>query len=250
MYGNEQMQYRMQIEWNEKTTEWFRRASAFTGFHRNLSEILLRHLDGSRTICDLGCGAGMIDFHLAEHMEEIACVDCVPEVINLLNREIHEKSIHNMKAYCADIDQYSGLWDSCIMLFVGTATKNIGKYLGLCKEKLLVVDRGGCRESLTAGEKARAYHSLLPMINDFLGSGIRCSMTTHTLEYGQPLSSLEEAYEYVTFYRKNPINMTVTDYIRENLVKTDHIEYPYYLPYQKNFGVVEIRKDENLHLLS
>ena len=248
MYSSAQ-QYRMLIKWNACTTDWFRRASEYTGFHKKLSGILLSKMEGAKTVCDLGCGAGMIDFYLAERLEQVTCVDRVPEVIQLLKDEIIEKSAGNMQAFCEDMNSLDGIWDTCIMLFVGTATENIGKYLSLCKDKLLIVDRGGCRESLQYGEKVRTYHSLLPMINDFLNSGIRCNMTDYTLEYGQPLTSLKEAYQYVSYYHKNPRNISISEYIKRNIVRTADIKYPYYLPYQKTFGIVEIRKQDNLHLL-
>lgn len=38
--------YQMQIKWNWKTTEWFQRASAYTGFHRKKKEENLHLLCG------------------------------------------------------------------------------------------------------------------------------------------------------------------------------------------------------------
>lgn len=242
--------YHMQIEWNAKTTEWFRRASSYTGFHKKLYHLIEPYFSDSDTICDFGCGAGMIDFYLAKGKREITCVDHVPEVIDILHREIQHRKIHNMKTVCTDYCDVDGTWDSGIMLFVGAEIPDILTCLQKCRKRLLIIDRGGCREKMTESEKTRTYHSLLPMINKFSHSGIVCSFTDHYLEYGQPLKSWQEAKEYIAFYRKNPCGTDISDYLAENLVSTGNDCHPWYLPYHKHFGIIEIKRKDNEHLLS
>lgn len=245
---NSNASYHMQIEWGEQTNKWFTRASEYTGFHRQMADILLADISADETVCDLGCGAGMIDFCLCDKVRKITCVDRVPEAISLINDRIAKKQIDNMETICSDIQNLSGNWDTCIMLFVGIQPSEVSTYLKLCKKRLLIVYRGGCQIHPDLKDRAGRHKSLLPLYNAFLEAGIRCRMQPYSLEYGQPCTDLTDAYNYVTFYHKNPVYMGAMDYIHANMERTYQFPYPYYLPYQKKFGVIEINKKDNLAL--
>jgi cyclopropane fatty-acyl-phospholipid synthase-like methyltransferase len=246
--------YRMQIKWNAKTTEWFQRASEYTGFHDKLAAILMTCLRDCCSVADLGCGAGMIDFKLADSMEQVTCIDREPVVTHLLQKEVMRRQVGNMKVLTADLNQLETqlpdagqgeLWDAAIMLFVNAETVDIRQLLHYVKDKLIIVERGGCINNPYVGERAKKEHSLLPFINHLFSQGIRAHVTDYTLEYGQPITSRKEAWEYVEFYHRNKCNETVEHYLEQNLVQTGDNTYPWYLPHPKHFGVFEIRKSEN-----
>ena len=247
--------YRMQIKWNAKTVEWFRCASEYTGFHKELAKILRKYLVNDRCIADLGCGAGMIDFQLADYMEQITCIDREPVASHLLQKEVEKRQIKNINVLTADLNQleqqmpdaeYGELWDAAFMLFVNAETIDIKKLLHYVKDKLIIVERGGCINNPYVGERAKKEHSLLPFINHLFSKGIRAHVADYTLEYGQPFTSRRDAFEYVQFYHRNKCNETVEHYLEKNLVQTGDKTYPWYLPHLKHFGVFEIKKSENL----
>lgn len=241
--------YRMQIKWNQKTINWFRRAAEYTGFYERLAEILLNQIDKSHSLCDLGCGAGMVDFALHKKIKHITCVDKSSVAIHTVQKKIINSGIQNMDAICEDFLRLQGKWDVVIAIFVGNITDNIKKYLSLCNEKVIIVGRGGCIFNTDVCEKARKEHSLLPSYNQLHEAGINYSVKDYRIEFGQPFINFKEAYEYVELYHKNPYHMTINEYLKKNLLYKEHESYPLYLPYEKYFGVFEIRKDENLHLL-
>ncbi|MCR5666671.1 MAG: class I SAM-dependent methyltransferase [Eubacterium sp.] len=252
---NEQVDsYRMQIKWNAKTTEWFQRASEYTGFHDRLCEILLKKINGARTVADFGCGAGMIDFKLANYVDRVTCIDREPVVTHILQKEIMKKNVDNMEVITTDINtfedeivktQKDGLWDVAIMLFVNAETVDIKHLLKFVKDRLIIVERGGCINNPYVGEKAKRKHSLIPFINHLFSNGICAHVSDYTLEYGQPFTSLKEAREYTAFYHCNGCNQTVDSFLEKNLHETNTLTYPYYLPHKKHFGVFEIRKNDN-----
>ena len=251
--------YRMQIKWNMKTTEWFHRASDYTGFHDRLAEILEVFIGEGKSMIDLGCGAGLIDFKLAKKMDYITCVDREEMVIYMLRDEISHKGLSNIQAILADINNLlktqsipdeDKLWDIGLMLFVNAQSFPVKELLKLVKDRLLIVERGGCINNPYVGERAQKEHSLLPVINYLFHEGIRAHVTDYTLEYGQPFVSLKEAKEYVEFYHKNSCNESIEHYLHNNIVTTDRVPYRYYLPYKKHFGVFEIKKSENMHLVA
>ena len=247
---NQKIEYNMQIKWNRKTTEWFRNASDYTGFHHKLAEILLESLGQPASLADLGCGAGMIDFELCEFIPDITCIDQSAEVIELLQKEIQTRQVHNMHGICQKIENVSGCWDSAIMLFVGNGLSDIGHLLTLVKDRILIVYRGGCINNPAVTGNMKTEHSLLPAINRMFQAGVKCSVSAHSLEYGQPFVNLKEAYDYVALYHKNSVQESIRHYVENNVIKTGEKEFPYYLPYRKNFGIFEIKKEENLHLIT
>lgn len=45
----------MKIIWNDQSVSWFNHASAYTGFHQKLADLLLKHITVRETLCDIGC---------------------------------------------------------------------------------------------------------------------------------------------------------------------------------------------------
>lgn len=241
--------YQMQIKWNQKTTSWFLNAAAYTGFYDELASLLTNRIGKKKTICDLGCGFGLIDISLAPTAHHITCIDQDIMAIHMLNKELQKRRISNVKAMCDNISNVDSQWDVVLALFVGNVSKHLSKYLNLCREKVILIGRGGCIFNTMVGKKAREHHSLLPIYTEMYELGVHCEISEHKLEFGQPFYDLKEVYEYVDLYHKKPYNLSISEYIKKNLVRLNNTEFSYYLPHQKHFVIFEIKKSENLHLL-
>ena len=44
--------------WDEERIIWYERAAKCCSFHKELSEIILKHIDISRSVNEIGCGLG------------------------------------------------------------------------------------------------------------------------------------------------------------------------------------------------
>ncbi len=236
------------IQWNAQTARWFEAASAYTGFHRRLAELLLPHIRKRDSLVDLGCGVGLIDMILCDFIGRVTCVDHDTTAISLLDDAIAQKSISNMQTLLSDAKDIQGVWDTALMVFFGRIEETVFDILPHCHEGIIAVVHGDAQGRL--GPKA--YHP--PKCGDFSSSkerldalGVRYQALERTLEYGQPFTSMADAEAFVLAYSKNPPDMVVSDYLDTNLTETGKSDFPYYLPNPKRFGVLIIGREENAH---
>ena len=129
------------IVWNDRSVRWFRSASDYTGYNKKLAEILLKHIPSRKTLCDLGCGSGLIDLELAKHIEHITCVDISQGAIHAVEQQAKEQGLTNLTALCMDADQAQGEWETVLALFYG-GTDVFSRYFPLAKDQLILVVHG------------------------------------------------------------------------------------------------------------
>ena len=235
----------MKIVWNEQSFNWFSRASEYTGYNRALADILLKHLPQGGTLCDMGCGAALIDFELAPFFSEITCVDISKEVIRFVNEQIRQRNIHNIFALCSDGGTLDGSWDSVMALFHG-GTDAIDCYLKKAR-KVLVLATHGTKRGNIGPEKHKASKccDIDSMCQYLENRNIHYTMQEAAIEYGQPLTGLDDARAFVRAYTTPMDDAELEAYLASNLQKTGREDYPYYLPNERRFGIFVIRRDEN-----
>ena len=228
----------MLIKWNDRSLEWFKSASEHTGFHKNLAEMLLPYIEVGGTLCDLGCGIGLIDFELCKNVKSVTCVDIDPAAIRLCSGEVARRGITNIEPLISDAKDLTGTWDTVISVFHGTTDALADFYVKFARKKVITVTH---IEGMGAFGP-RAYKS--PRCSTAITAeellkerGIKHTFINGALEYGQPFRELDDAWEFVTAYLKNAPGEAVEEYLSENLVETRDPEYPLYLPNMKNFGI-------------
>lgn len=235
----------MKIVWNDQSIEWFHSASDYTDYNKHLAKLLLERIPNRGTLCDIGCGAGLIDLELAEHFQQITCVDIVPEAVASLQRDIETTGILNVTAVCADGAKLEGTWDTVMTLFHG-GKGVFSSYFPYVKDRLIIVTHG-LREERFGPNKERCTHCFnIGGVREELNAlGVQYTMTEEELEYGQPFKNLEDARRFVEAYTDEPEISKIEQYLETYLTKTEDERYPYYLPKKKKFGIFVIRRDEN-----
>lgn len=235
----------MQFRWTEQAYRWFVDASNYTGYSKKLAELLLSEMPAGGTLCDLGCGAALVDFELAPFFSELTCVDISPEVIRLVNKQICQRGLAHMRALCADTQRLDGSWDTVMALLHG-GPESVIPYLKMAK-KALVIATHGTKTGKIGPENRRIQKSWdVNSIRAFLDKRkIRFSLLESALEYGQPLTDLDEAKAFVHAYAAPMGEAELDAYLRTALRKTGRDDFPYYLPNERTLGIFVIRRSEN-----
>ena len=233
----------MNIVWSEKTIRWFADASAFTGFHKKLAAMLAERLPGKGTLADLGCGTGLIDFELAPRYERVVCVDVCEEALASLRAGADVRAMTNIETRLADAGSISERFDDVIAVFYGDAELIVKKLLPLAKAGFAAVVHaspdgklGPEDYRLKKTDTAAAAEALLTEL------GIDYERTDVSLEYGQPLRTVEDAREFTRAYSARPPADAVDEYLEKNLVATGERDFPLYLPNEKNFSILTVLK--------
>lgn len=238
----------MKIVWNDESVRWFKNASEYTGYNKKLCEILLRHIPCRGSLCDLGCGAGLIDMELARHVDSVTCVDISADAVNHVERTAQEMGVTNLRAVCADAACLEGQWDTVIGLFYG-GEAFFERFLPLAKDRLIVATHSSVK-----GEFGPEGHKIMKCfdvrgVSEYLDArGVKYSLEEHSLEYGQPFTDMDDARDFVRAYTTPMSPGELDEYLEKELVKTGDARFPLYLPKQKRFGIFVIRRDENANI--
>lgn len=235
----------MMIVWNEQSIRWFRNASEYTGYNKKLSQILLEYIPNRNTLCDMGCGAALIDFELAKTIDQVTCIDISQEAICAVEQMAREQGITNLSTSCMDGFDAEGQWETVLALFHGGADL-VSKYLPLAKDQLILVthgtQKGGFGPEHRKIKKSFGFKGVMSHLDEM---GIKYHFHEYELEHGQPFADLQEVEAFVKAYSVSLEKEELDTYLKEHLVHTGEERYPYYLPKKKHLALFVVRRDEN-----
>ncbi|MDR2133145.1 MAG: class I SAM-dependent methyltransferase [Clostridiales Family XIII bacterium] len=245
----------MDYVWNEKTLAWFKVASAHTGFHANLARLVRPLIADCETICDVGCGLGLLDLELAQDVRDILCVDRNEAAIGALNELLRARGTRNVVARAMDANALVGeRWDAAIMSFFGSSLEDIARFLTLCDKRMILI----VHEKSSTGRRVnaislRAKPFGAAEVSGFLSErGLRFRETRAALEFGQPFKSLADARDFIRTYASLASHAAsaadeaawerLCEDMERRLARTGRADYPLYLPKRKNLAVFAVEK--------
>jgi hypothetical protein len=228
----------MTFRWNKDTIRWYKSANAFTSFYKNIADSIT-NIEKTETLCDLGCGLGLIDLEMAPRLKKIDCFDiCVP-VLDSLNADIAERGIRNIDTHLQDCNTVSGHWNIALMCYFGT--NELDRYLKLCKRLIAVVGRPS-RDGLFPSKYRKDKNNTVEHTRRYLDERrISYMLTEREFEFGQPLKTLEDAREFVAAHAPEATDAEIDEFLNDRLIKTQDETYRYYLPRKKPVGIFELR---------
>lgn len=240
--GGEQV---VRIVWNRQTVDWFRRASQYTGYNRALGVILRAHIPAGTTLCDVGCGAGLIDLELASHCGHITCVDIAPGAVEAVRQEATARGIANLTALCRDGAELEGEWDTVLALFHGGSCA-MQRYFPHARQRLILGVYDHPRGSFGPAHRKRLKQNGAAQVQAALDEmGVVYTVERHALEHGQPLRSWEEAQAFVQAYCQPMEGWELEEYLQAHLRSTGRDDFPYYLPKTKAFSLFVVPREGN-----
>lgn len=235
----------MLLDWNKQTIRWFEAADEWTGYGENLAKLLKERILHAGTLLDIGCGMALPDFSLAKDMKSITCVDSDERVISYVQSRILKQGIANMEALTMMGQEVRGQWDTVMCIFHGGLDTILHHYLPLARDTLLVVVHAAKTGGNIApeGYKVRKCSGIEETSAYFHNKGISFELFEGSLEYGQPLTSVEEGEAFLrTYSRRDTPAQALQEELQARLVPTYNRQYPFYLPSRKEFGLYTIRR--------
>ena len=233
----------MFFDWDEQVASWYEAAGAYTGYNKKLSEILLGHMEKKNSLCDLGCGLGLTDFYMAESIGSVDCFDISKLGVDYINSRAKRENRSNIRARVADAAGISGKWENVTAIFHGDL-ENMPKYVDYATDRLIIVTHGQSFGNISPkGHKVKKKATIESVGETLDKSGISYELFRYELENGQPVRSIDDAINYtVMFSVGNPDRETAREHVMERITETGRVDFPYYLPNTKRFGVFVIKK--------
>ena len=241
----------MMFSWNDRTRQWMEDASAWTGYCKNLARLLLDHIPVRGSLCDMGCGLGLVDFELAPSIGEITCVDVADYAVESVRARAERLGVNNITAVKGDGLETEGRWDTILALFHGSSDRICRKYLSMANDRLIFVTHGGGWGHTGPGGVRIPRCSSVAKDSAWLdGQGVVYTLVTGELEFGQPHRSFEDAVAYHREFNRKAPEDELIPYVRKAVRETGRDDFPLYTPKKRDFGMFVIRRGDNGAYLS
>ena len=232
----------MAFKWTEEKIKYFKDASEYTGFHRQVGEIIKPYLDPSWTLCDLGCGLGFLDLQIADSVSEITAIDLSDLAIADYKSRLENADIHNIDIWLGDADKdIEGSWDVLLLSFFGKPGEELKRLFPIAAKRVILItyveplsEKHGRLTKTDNRPTTKDYENFLK------GEKYRYKLIEKEMDFGQPFKTLEDAERYHESYSREKDPEKRSELIDENLqnVKsTGDSEFPYYLPKKKDIGI-------------
>ncbi|MDK2808539.1 MAG: hypothetical protein PWP24_1275 [Clostridiales bacterium] len=228
----------MNFEWNTNTIKWYQEANAYTGFFSHIAEHIVPKLEDVRTLCDIGCGLGLLDLELAKYIEQITCVDINANAIDALKQEIQRRKIDTITPSLMDFHTMNKQFDAIVISFFGS--RSIEELLPFCKKLFAIV--GDQSEQILFPNKYRNFHRNRPehVAEWLLENGVPYEAEEVSYEFGQPFLNQEEAKRFVCSLSPAISKEELKQFLEKALVSTTNNQYPLYLPHKKHVTIFTI----------
>lgn len=229
--------------WDCRRFGWYRDSDLYTHFSEHLRSILLPLLPTGGTLCDMGCGAALLDMELAGDFSAITCIDRSETAIHCVREELENRGIRNIEAICMDSARTEGKWDVVLAMNYGAEPEKIRHFLDLARDRVILVVRASNVSEIVSNHSRKLdCHDLITLPEVLDGEGFSYRSFPIELEHGQPFRSKEEAKKFARLYYGLVESEEIERFIRERLTETEDADFPFYLPKKKKLGVIEIMK--------
>lgn len=232
--------------WTEQSLDWYRRAAAHGDFHAQLAARLAPYLSPTDTVFDLGCGAGYLSLELAARTRQVTAVDIDQNALIGLRQMADAHGVNNLDLLCADCSTLAAhgiTRDIAVLCFFGQLAneENLNRYLGCCTKTLVaIVSDGSASDISPSGVSRHGKHRTVDIEAFLHAQGIPFTLTRDTLEFGQPLDSLEEGEAFVRHYAPHCSVQEARAHLAAHCTALP--DGRFYLPNQKHFGIFAIAK--------
>ena len=214
--------------WSDRSIEWFSRASAESSFHRELSALIMKHLDPSFSVLEAGCGLGYEAQLLAKAGYAVKALDKDPRVVEAAARRTGQDIFR-----CADLYESDEKADVLLCVNFGyiESADDLRRLAGHAEKKIVcVMSRHTNRDNVSRQDRTEKVKSLLEE------AGFRFSMTDFSLDFDQPLLSMEEAAEFISWTYPDDDVQRFLGFVEPS----GDSEYPFKLGNRKNMVLFDI----------
>ena len=215
--------------WDEERIIWYERAAKCCSFHKELSEIILKHIDISRPVNEIGCGLGHAAEILYKRGVDISASDSDPMVIKAA-RERSGLDIFSVH----DAEEGIGPTPQLLMIFFGRLIDDgkLGRYLESA-ERIIYILSEHSGQGIDTGRKGSMETERF--LREY--PGIEFSSEHFMIPFPQPLESINEARHFIgKSYGEDRIDALLP------FVQPSHKDYPLIFINNKKCTLFDIRR--------
>lgn len=228
----------MNFDWNSNTIRWYQEADEYSGFSINIAGLIAPRLKGYSTLCDIGCGLGLVDLELSKSIRSITCIDINREAMETLKKSVEDRKITNIEPRMMDRNDIDESWDVIYISFFGS--RKLEEFLPRCKKLIAVVGKKNQTELYPEKYRVFQKNTAEKVKQNLIHKGIPYSLREVSFEFGQPLLSMEDAQNFVRTHSPEVSPEDLASFLSQHLIETGEMQYPYFIPHTKSMGIFEI----------
>lgn len=227
--------------WQDDMIRFMRHASEYGAYNQTLAETIAPHLTPDMRICDAGSGLGYLSLALSPFVGHITAVEKNPAAAVVLEQNCRDLGIRNITSRCAGIEDAipDKKYDAMVFCFFGQIRQilEIGKTQ--CAGDIFLFTRNYRNHRFSAGSLPTGWEGYPDARAALTQLGIPREEQTLSVEFGQPLTSMEDARQFFRLYSKDPDTAALTDdFIRSRVIPTGREDFPLYAPHQRPLALV------------
>ena len=231
--------------WSEETLRWYQSAAAYGNYHAELAKLVAPAFRDCKTVCDLGCGTGLLSLALLRRLPRITALDRDTDALSALSAQAGEQPGLSIRQADAMALSPEDRWDGLLLSFFGriSVDGHFRYFMEHCNRTLVCIVNTSVKSSFSATGVSSMKKEYSDQVERFLTErGIPYTRQDAALEFGQPLNDLEDARRFIRHY--SPPGCAVTD--DEGLVRQlERLpDGRWYLPHRKKIGIFVINKEE------
>lgn len=240
------------LTWDQENIRWMENAATHTDYYEKILEYIAPYLKVGDQVCEIACGLGHLACAIANQVDRVTAIDISPEAVEKTREKATRNNITNLSPIVCDwlffqqeccIENIK--FDVVLLSYFSALKKNWKEISSLSNRLIIAVLANG--ESGTK-LKSKLYkpifededkngretiYNVVPFLEE---NNIPYELIECEIEYGQPLQSPEDAYDFVARYYSVDEAET-KQFLQNRLVPTDE---GYYLPKLKKSGILII----------
>ena len=220
--------------WSPEIIRYLYTAADHSRYYQDLARQLGAFLRPEDRVCDAGCGLGLLSRALLPYCAHVTAVDRSPAAVAALRARGEDPKLSALTGDIRELPPRQP-YDAMVFCLFGDV------------EEALTVARQQCRGTVLLIRRDYAYHRFstgrVPVgftaadSEDTLRHlGLSYRMERFSLEFGQPLRSLEDARRFFRLYDRSG----AADPPLHRLTAGPSAEFPYYLPNRKDLCLLAV----------
>ena len=234
----------MMYLWEPAMIRFMEDASEQTTYNDEIADVLRKQLKDTDRVCDVGSGLGYLSDALAPYVAHVTAIDRNGNAVEATKRRLERKNLTNVEAVTADAFIYKPErpFDAMVFCFFG----QLDSVLRIAREqcdpaagRIFVVTRNYSVHRFSVGRKPCGKGGADDMAETLEEQRIPFVRTDLSLEFGQPLRSLEDAMLFFKTYSRDDDPALITEeFVRSKVEKRDRPGFPYYLPHRREISIL------------
>ncbi len=216
-------------------------------YDEKLAEKIAGYLPQDAHICDAGCGLGYLSLALSKYVAAVTAVDISADALNVLSENMLRANVMDIHVQAGDIKRFSPgrPYDAMIFCFFGNTEETLVIAKAQCAGKVILIKKNYKEHRFSIGHHRLDRFSFTMTCQELDDFDIPYLSEEFTLQLGQPFRCIEDAVLFFqTYSRDDHPEMITEEHIREQLIEDPAGRYPYYLPAEKQLGLIMIYTDD------